>query len=245
MAELIYPGAEWTPGRNAGYNAGRSSMAATVCHYTVGRNSHGIGLDGYFHWLIARDGWITQYAEADAVTWHCGEANGVGPGIEIEFLDEPEGIFTDAARDACGGLVHWLADQWGIPLDYYDGDRIPPHMMHGFVAHRSIQQTEGHSDYWPRADWDRMVAGGEDDDMKGLWIRRENEPFVWLLFGGYRIACGGKGQVDVMAFQRMTSNGWDSVASLSAHDFDEIPILEWRDVPAGRYVSGPPETGLG
>jgi hypothetical protein len=159
MRDEIYPGAQWNPGRNAGYNSGRSSMAACVCHYTVGKNSAGIGLDGYFHWLVSRDGRIEQYAEADAITWAQGEANGVGPSIEVEFLDEPEGIFTDAARDACAGLIHWLADEWGIPLDYYDGDRIPPAAMRGFVAHRSIQQSEGHSDYWPRPDWDRMVAG--------------------------------------------------------------------------------------
>jgi hypothetical protein len=159
MPETIYPGAEWVPGRNAGYNSGRSNMAAAVCHYTVGRDSSAIGRDGYFHWLIARDGHIQQYAEADAVTWHCGEANYVGPGIEIEFLDEPEGVFTDAARDACAGLIHWIHEQYGIPLEMYDGPRIPPEAMITFVTHRSIQQSEGHSDYWPQADWDRMVAG--------------------------------------------------------------------------------------
>jgi hypothetical protein len=81
----------------------------------------------------------------------------------------------------------------------------------------------------------------EDDGVKGLWIRRENEPFIWLLYGGYKIASGGKGQVDVMAFSGMTSNGWDSVSSLSAKDFDEIPILEWTQTPKGRYITGPPE----
>lgn len=159
MPVELYPGAEWTPGRNAGYNAGRSNMAATICHYTVGYNSHGVGLDGYFHWLVARNGHVTQYAECSAVTWHAGEANGVGPGIEIEYLDEPEGVFTDAARDACSGLIHWLHDEHGMPLDYYDGDRIPPDAMRGFVAHAAVLQSEGHSDSWPRADWDRMVAG--------------------------------------------------------------------------------------
>jgi hypothetical protein len=243
MPEEIYPGAEWNPGAAAGWAKGRTNVDAVVCHYTVGKNSTGIGLDGIFHWLVSRNGHIQQFAEASALCWHAGEANGRGPGIEVEFLDEPEGIFTDAARDATGGLIHWLNREWNVPLDYYDGPRIPPHDMHSFVAHKSIQQSEGHSDYWPRQDWDRMVAGGpqqEDDDMKGLWIRKDNEPFVWLLFGGYKIACGGKAQVDVMAFSGMTSNGWDNVSSLSGKDFDEIPILEWQDGPRGRYVQGPP-----
>jgi N-acetylmuramoyl-L-alanine amidase len=245
----VYPGAEWLPGRNAGYAGGQAAMTATICHYTVGRDSTGIGLDGYFTFLVSRDGHIKQFCEADALCWHAGEANWVGPGIEIEFLDEPEGIFTDAARDACGGLLHWLHDLYGIPLTMYDGDRIPPEAMREFVTHRSVLQSQGHSNWWPREDWDRMVAGapgpgqGDDDDMKGLWIRRDNEPFVWLLFGGYRIACGGKGQVDVMAFSGMTINGWDDVSSIAAKDFDEIPILEWTQTPNGRYVSGPP--GLG
>lgn len=160
MPEEIYPGAIWRPGAAAGYAKGRNSVNAIVCHYTVGRDSSPIGLNGTFHWLVARDGHIDQYAEVSALCWHAGEANGISAGVEIEFLDEPEGIFTDAARDATSGLIHWLHREWGVPLTYYDGDRIPPHQMHQFVAHRSIQQTDGHSDYWPRADWDRMVTGG-------------------------------------------------------------------------------------
>jgi hypothetical protein len=95
----------------------------------------------------------------------------------------------------------------------------------------------------PGIDYDNYGQGSneEDDDMKGLWIRREDEPFVWLLYGGYRIASGGKGQVDVMQFSSMTHNGWDNVSSISARDFDEIPVLEWRDFPKGRYICGPPE----
>jgi hypothetical protein len=44
-----------------------------------------------------------------------------------------------------------------------------------------------------------------------------------------------------MHFMGMTHNGWDDVSSIAARDFDEIPILEWRDTPKGRYVTGPPE----
>jgi hypothetical protein len=173
MSEPRYPGAQWIPGRNAGYNAGHSNMHAAICHFTVGVNSTGIGRDGYFHWLVARDGRIQQFAEADAVTWHAGEANRVGPGIEIEHLPGvDDDVFTDAARDATSGLIHWLRDEWGIPLDYWDGDRIPPSSMRGFVAHRSVEQSERHADYWPRADWDRMVSGtppappSEEDRMQ-------------------------------------------------------------------------------
>ncbi len=247
MPDPWFPGAVRHYGRNAGYASGRTAMRAVVCHYTVGRNSDPIGVDGYFHWLVRRNGEIVQYAECDATTWHAGEWNGEGPGVEIEHYPPDEAdIFTPAARDACGELVRWLRDEWGFPGDYHDGARLAPGTWRGFISHRSLQQSEQHSDYWPAEDFAQMVAGGgggkDDDDVKGLWIRRAGGPdFVWLLTGGYRIACGGKGQVDVMAFMGMTSNGWDDVAELAPRDFDEIPILEWRDFPGGRYVCGPPE----
>jgi hypothetical protein len=152
-----YPSAEQDPGRAAGYALGRTQMVTTVCHFTVGRDSTAIGRDGYFHWLIRRDGTVVQFAEVDALTWHAGDWNRFGPGIEVEYLPGVDDvIFTDAARDACGGLVRWLIDEWGFPGDYYDGPRIDP-VWHGFIAHKSLLGGD-HTDYWPREDWDRMVT---------------------------------------------------------------------------------------
>lgn len=160
MSEPIYPGAIWDPGLNAGYRAGRTRMDVAVCHFTVGVNSAPIGRRGYFTWLVGRDGTVTQFAEADALTWHAGEWNIYGPGIEVEYYSAVDGdqIFTDAARDATGALVRWLNSEWGIPLDYYDGPRQSTSDQHGFMSHRSLVQTEQHYDFWPPADWDAMVA---------------------------------------------------------------------------------------
>lgn len=160
MPAVWYPGAVQNPGQNAGYKAGRTSMVDCVCHYTVGTDSTGIGLQGYFHWLIARDGTMQQFAEVDATTWHVGEDNAYGPGIEIEYLPGQDAeVFTPQARTACAALIKWLASEWGIPLVYHNGDHdINPGSFAGFVSHKSIIQTEEHQDFWPQTDWDLMVA---------------------------------------------------------------------------------------
>jgi hypothetical protein len=184
---MRFPGAVWRPGVNAGYRAGRSTMFTAVCHYTVGRDSRPIGDRGYFNFLVSRDGTVTQFAEADAVTWHAGNWNGRGPGIEVEYLPGVDDeVFTDAARDACGELVRWLGST--IPLDYYDAARI--NTWHGFIAHGSlIQSGDSHTDSWPRSDWDQMVGTAppvKDDTMRLFhdpatdlwWLATSNEMIV-------------------------------------------------------------------
>lgn len=146
---MIYPGAVWRPGVNAGYRAGRNRMQLTVCHFTVGRDSTAIGDRGYFHFLIGRDGTITQFAEADAITWHAGTANQWGPGIEVEYLPgADDDLWTPASYQACAGLVEWLIGL-GIPDTFYDGPRIDPAGFSGFLTHRSVAQPDGHFDWWP------------------------------------------------------------------------------------------------
>lgn len=189
-----YPGAIWVGGHAAGYTLGRTGMTTVKCHYTVGRNSDPIGQQGYFQWLVSRDGTIRQYAEADAQCWDSGEWNGTGPGIEIEYLPgADDAIFTDEARAATGELVKWLVDEWGIPPTYYDGPRVDqPHG--GFISHRSLIQSEEHNDYWPREDWDTMLAPPappppappeEVDDEMGFTATDENNE-TWIFAGCYR-----------------------------------------------------------
>lgn len=133
-------------------------MQICVRHYTVGRDSTAIGDRGYFHWLIARDGAVTQFAETDAVTWHAGEWNGMGPGIENEYLDEDQIMSLEQIVSA-RGLVAWLHSEWGIPLDEYRGPRIPSSTdFSGFLDHTSLIQTEEHYDYWPEDAWLRIVG---------------------------------------------------------------------------------------
>lgn len=173
MPEVHYPHAAWNPGANAGYNAGRTPVDSVVCHYTVGRNSTGIGLQGYFHFLVSRDGHVQQFAEADAVCWHAGDPwNGRGPGIEVEYLPgADDDIFTPEADAATGLLVEWLHDEWGVPLDFYDGSRVAA--FPGFITHRSLIQTgDPHSDYWPYLPRPAAppTAPGKGGDMTVMWI---------------------------------------------------------------------------
>jgi hypothetical protein len=199
---VIYPAAVWSPGVNAGYKAGRTSMRTAVCHYTVGRNSAPIGLRGYFQFLVARDGTVTQFAEADAVCWHAGTPwNSRGPGIEVEYLDEPA-IFTPEAEAATGLLVSWLHDVYGIRTDFYDGPRIAE--WDGFITHRSlIQSGDAHSDYWPH-----LPIAGDD-------VALDLTDFAWLQNNVSGQGIDGKTNIT----NRMVL---DAVAAL-AKKVDEIP----------------------
>lgn len=186
---MIYPRAVWTPGANAGYRRGRSAMTTVVAHYTVGVNSRPIGDRGYFNFLVSRDGTVWQFAEADAVTWHAGNPtidwNQRGPGIEVEYLPgTDDAVFTDVQRDATGALVHWLTEQYGIPLDYYDGPRTAE--WSGYIAHNSLVGAD-HTDTWPRDDWDRMVRQ-QEDTLRGIAISKQGDPtgMVWFWWGPYK-----------------------------------------------------------
>lgn len=247
MPELWYPGAAVDPGRAAGYALGRTQMATVVAHFTVGRDSTNIGRAGYFHWLVRRDGAIVQFAETDALTWHVGDWNGFGPGIEVEYLPGVDDVvFTDAARSACGGLVRWLNTEWGFPLDYYDGARIPP-IWRGFIAHRSVLGGD-HTDYWPREDWDRMVAGPaptpEVPDMSIQYGRTIYGVSIAFLVSGGRVLrtfTGPEGAFGLPqdALDWKAAGGRDAVPWISAGP-DEI--AEWlKPWPA---PSGTPGEGI-
>lgn len=151
---MIYPGAIWNPGAKAGYTSGRNRMRACVLHYTVGVDSTGIGLRGYFHFLISKDGTVQQFCEANAIAWHAGEWNGEGPGIEFERMGDWEDL-TPEQHAAGGALIRWLIDN-GIADDFYDGPRLGVGSYAGFITHRSLQQSQPHSDYVTGDDWAAM-----------------------------------------------------------------------------------------
>lgn len=155
-----YPGAVWNPGAAAGYRNGRNRMEVAICHYTVGVNSTPIGLRGYFHFLVGRDGTIQQFCEVDGVAWHAGQWNDAGPGVEVEYHPAyHDQIFNQPMRDAAKGLVHWLNAEHGFPLDKYEGERISEFAgFRGFIDHGDLIQSEQHTDYWPQSDWD-YIAG--------------------------------------------------------------------------------------
>lgn len=153
MAEW-YPNAHQNPGAAAGYRNGRSRMRACVLHYTVGVNSSGVGLRGYFHFLVSKDGSVEQYCELSAIAWHAGEWNGEGPGVEFERLGDWEPL-TPEQLAAGGALIQWIIEQ-GIADNFYDGARLAVGSYSGFITHRSLQQSQPHSDYVTEEDWAAM-----------------------------------------------------------------------------------------
>jgi len=183
---MIYPGAIWNPGVNAGYNSGHTTMQTAVCHYTVGYNSTGVGLQGYFNFLVSRDGTVQQFAEADAKCWHAGDPwNGRGPGIEIEYMPDADPvIFTPAAYNATAGLIKWLS----IPQTFYDGNRVTG--WNGYITHRSLVQSgDYHYDYWTYEDWNQIQSiiipakPRRTPDMTVMWINF-NGVNCYLVQGG-------------------------------------------------------------
>jgi N-acetylmuramoyl-L-alanine amidase len=185
MGAEYYPGALWMPGRNAGWAAGTNAMQSITQHYTVGVDSTGILLDGYFHALIGKgpEAGVKQAAEWSAVTWHAGEANWTGPGIEYERLGDWEPL-TAYQIDEGGKLNEWLAAEWGLPLAFYDtwgdnGARVPPGSGAPYITHRSWQQSAPHSDYITYDDWNAMVAPAPSVGGLFVTLTPEQEAFIY------------------------------------------------------------------
>jgi N-acetylmuramoyl-L-alanine amidase len=180
----IYPGAVWYGGRNAGYASGTTSMANIKLHYTVGVDSTGIGIDGYFQFLIDKDGTVKQFAELNALCWDSGEWNPTGPGIEIERLGDWEPL-TPQQVASCGALVKWIAAEWGIWLAFYDtwgdnGARVP---VGGsptpYLTHRSLIQSSQHVDYVTYDDWAAMLA---EPDTNGGFLLALSDEQQWFIY---------------------------------------------------------------
>jgi len=194
------PGLAHDPGRNAFYAGGRSRMQSVVLHYTAGAygGDYSIGKDGYFNFYVPRERAPVQFAEGDALTWHAGEWNDQGTGIEFERLNDSY-AYTDHQYLWGGKIVRWLHDRYGVPLNFYDtgGDnagRRPESQTVGLhVTHRSLAQSGGwHSDYMTRAEWDRMLGaatpppGMEDDDVNQSMVSGNpgHDPAVILWWDG-------------------------------------------------------------
>lgn len=198
MPDPWCPYATRDPGIRAGYKLGVINPVDTgKCHYTAGYNSWAlIKNQGLAQFLITRAGQIVQFAEVNAQCIDSGEWNDDGPGIEIEAAPQyGQSVFTDASRDAAQALCMWLHTEWGIPLTYYDGPRIPENTYRGFISHRSLIQSQPHSDYWPAEDAAIIFAPPaptpepEEDDMgrlvsdkTGAWWVLHPSGWKWRVF---------------------------------------------------------------
>lgn len=191
------PGIAHDPGTNAGYNAGMPRMDTLVLHYTAGAygGDYDVGKRGYFNFYCPRDMPAVQFAEGNALTWHAGEWNDAGPGIEMERRDDSY-AYTDHQLHDLGRIAHWLHDRYGIPLDrFYDtgGDnnaRIGEGASAGTcITHRSLAQSGGwHSDYLTHDEWNRALGGAPappNQRRTDVIYREENGQYWEMGFGDY------------------------------------------------------------
>lgn len=180
-------------------------MSTAVCHYTVGRDSTGIGDQGYFNFLVRRNGEVVQFAESDALCWHAGNWNTRGPGIEVEFLESfdgpaPANIFTPAQLAAAGRVVRWLAEGDGPPLRFYDGGRVTA--FDGFITHRSlIQSGDWHYNYWTAEQFAAAIGGAaaapprRREGVPSMFVRDPGTGAIVLLAPGYAEHVGDPARV--------------------------------------------------
>lgn len=210
MSDPRMPGTLWDPGLNAGYRRGRNDMRLVKVHKTAGTNSYNICKNnGLCQWLVPYEGAPWQFAEADSICFDSGPYNAFGPGIEIEApvtgglirpgLSEFREL-SPSQIEWSGKIFRWLHDEWGVPLELYDGPRFEGEGYVGFENHGDLDPDR--SDGVTREEWDAMigVAPPDEPDHKpeeeeamyispegnpdNLWIsntvhRRRVEPLEW------------------------------------------------------------------
>ena len=195
------PGLVRDPGVNAGYRGGQSEMVSFVIHNTAGAygGDYSVGKQGYFNFYVPRERPPVQFAEADAITWHAGAWNGLGPGMELERLND-NWAYTDQQIEWGGRIMRWVHEKYGVPLNFYDTGgnndlRIAsPNACRGlYITHRSLNQMGGwHYDYINQDEWNRMTGGGApppsqeevgDEDVMLIWKRNSSD--IAVLFGNH------------------------------------------------------------
>ena len=226
MPEAWYPQEIRDNGFNADYTNGHSRMEAVKKHFTVGffHSDYNIGVRGYFQWLIARDGQVYQFAEADAVCFDSGEWNDAGPGIEISYMPGvDDAIFTDAALESARALCRWLSVEWSVPLVDWTGGRIDEWTgFRGFIDHRELVQTEQHVDFWPDDAWQFIIASDvpeQEDDMQTLFTPNNLQNYYY------------DPEVGMVYVESMPA-GTFVIAQISQADFDRMNKVSTVDVAA-------------
>jgi hypothetical protein len=135
MAAPQYPGSSrFVPAALVNYRSPSSprSISRVVIHITDGGrniagpiswfenpnqiNSRGETIHVSAHYVIGQDGEVVQMVNHEDIAWHAGRAN--GDSIGIEHVANTQGLVpTEAEYCASAGLVRWLCDQYGIPVD--------------------------------------------------------------------------------------------------------------------------------
>lgn len=191
--ENLVPGAVPFPGVFANYGAGRiRAWLAVIWHYTVGTNSLVlIANNGLCAFLIARDGTIYQCSPWDSVNYTQCEWNVIAQGIEVESLD---GSITDAQVASLGYLTIFLANVGAVPLNFYNGARLPFTAGYtGVTNHRCLDQhaCANHFDGFDEDVWNAAIhpapptPPAEPPKEGEMRLFRNTNTNTWYLWDGY------------------------------------------------------------
>lgn len=172
------PGAIIDPGRHANYEAGVTSCAMDVWHFTVGSNSIALIRDNGLCAFLIRDEGIYEFGPSDAVHFTQCEWNRVATAVEIESLD---GSISPQQIAHLQYLTLWKMTEHGIPEAFYDGPRMPIGTPYrGVTNHRNLvhQACDQHSDGFDQWVFDAVVAGApkQPGDTMASFIIAETRP---------------------------------------------------------------------
>lgn len=164
---MLIPGAILDPGAHWSYQAGYTSCALDVWHYTVGNDSRALIRDRGLAAILVRDEGFYQYAPADAVCYTQCEWNREATATEVESID---GTITDAEVAHLAYVTLWKLATFGIPGEFYDGPRLPIGSgFRGVTNHRALEHRacDQHSDGFGVDVWERVV-GSSSSTPKGV-----------------------------------------------------------------------------
>jgi hypothetical protein len=190
MPEVWIPGLIHDPGDSAGYGYGRNEMRLACVHCTAGRNSYELvkwgGSDraSLSAVLLPKVGTPWQFCEIDALT-HDSPPNNDGPGFEIERMSA--GVmhrwglsgWEDLTPDQTywmGVIVYFLNEEWGMPINLYDGENLGRHHggipgYHGFANHGDIDNQR--SDGVTPEEWAAIVNRPPSEEEELVAIKDE------------------------------------------------------------------------
>ncbi|MYU21095.1 peptidoglycan recognition family protein [Streptomyces sp. SID8352] len=152
-----YEGARWVAASEANWRRadrpGDYRVDRVVVHVTQGSLASAVrafqdpGHRAAAHYVVGRDGRVTQMIRELDVAYHAGnrEYNERSVGIEHEgFVDRPQD-FTDAMYTASAELTAGICARYGIPVD----------RAH-IIGHAEVPGAD-HTDPGPHWDWDRYL----------------------------------------------------------------------------------------
>ncbi|MCX5061552.1 MULTISPECIES: N-acetylmuramoyl-L-alanine amidase [unclassified Streptomyces] len=149
--------ARWVAASSANYRrADRPddySIDRVVIHVTQGSFASAVkvfqdpGHQAAAHYIVRRDGHITQMIRELDVAFHTGnrEYNERSVGIEHEGFVERASSFTDALYTNSARLTAGICGRYGIPVD-----------REHIIGHVQVPGTD-HTDPGPHWDWDRYM----------------------------------------------------------------------------------------